>query len=145
MGFSNSFEGGCHCGEITFTFETNKNQEDLVPRTCQCSLCKKHDASYVSDPDGVVNLRFKNKLSVSFYRFGHSTADFITCKKCGVLTMALCEIDEITRAGINTKSMGGFDIFTTMPVKTNFDEETVESRLGRRGHNWTGTVNISEG
>ncbi|MEZ5919002.1 MAG: hypothetical protein R3D66_03510 [Alphaproteobacteria bacterium] len=105
-------------------------------------MCKKHDASWISDPDGEAILSYKNKDNVSFYRFGHSTSDFIVCKICGVLTIAICEIDGRTRAVLNIKSMSD-EKFTAEPVMTNFDDETVESRLERRSRNWTGNVVFS--
>lgn len=141
--YSNVLNGGCHCGNVSIALHTNRPHDEFVPRTCQCSLCKKHDASWISDPDGEATLSYKNKGNVSFYRFGHSTSDFIVCKNCGVLTIALCEIDGRMRAVLNIKSMTD-ETFTADPVMTNFDSETVGSRLERRGRNWTGNVIIKE-
>ncbi len=131
--------GGCHCGNVTFALSTCKNVDDFVPRTCQCSLCKKHDASWISDPEGEVHLHYQNREEISAYRFGTATSDFIVCKKCGVLTVALCEIAGVLRAVLNIKSMLDHK-FTQQPVLTNFDAENVAERLARRGRNWTGKV-----
>ena len=93
MSLKNELQGKCHCGNISFTLKTNKSENEFTPRTCQCTLCRKHDASYISDPDGVLDVLFNSAIT-SKYRFGHSTADFIICKECGVLTMALCDFNQ---------------------------------------------------
>ena len=141
--YSNILEGSCHCENVGIELHTNRKENEFTPRTCQCSLCKKHDASWISDPEGVAKLNFKDRDQVSFYRFGHSTSDFIVCKKCGVLTIAICEVDGRNRAVLNIKSMSG-TTFTADPITTNFDGETVESRLERRAKNWTGHVVFSD-
>ena len=142
MTYKNTVGGSCHCGNVTFTLHTNKDDTEFVPRTCQCSLCKKHDASWVSDPEGEALLEYKEPEAVNGYRFGHKTSDFIVCKKCGVLTMALCEIDGVIRAVHNVKCMQDHK-FADTPVLTNFDGEDVEQRLARRGQNWTKKVTVT--
>ena len=140
---ANIFKGSCHCGNVAIEMHTNRNEQSFTPRTCQCSLCRKHDASWISDPEGEAKLIFKDRNKVSFYRFGHSTSDFVVCKNCGVLTIALCELEERTKAVLNIKSMSD-ETFTAEPIMTNFDGETAESRLARRTKNWTDNV-IVEG
>lgn len=120
-----------------FELHTNKDETNLVPRTCQCPLCKRHGASWISDPEGEAHIHYKDKENVSFYRFGTKTADFMTCKKCGVLMVAVCEIEDRKRCVLNIKAMQGYQ-FTSEPVLTNFDGENVDNRLERRGRNWTG-------
>jgi len=137
----NTLKGSCHCGNVSFTLHTDKDVGDFVPRTCQCSLCKKHDASWISDPEGEADVHYANKDDVNPYRFGTGTSDFIICKKCGVLTVALCELESTTRAVLNVKSMLDHK-FTKEAILTNFDGETVEARLARRTRNWTGKVTV---
>lgn len=139
MDYKNTFTGDCHCGNISFELYTNKDESDFTPRTCQCSLCKKHGASWISDPEG--KLALQHSESISSYRFGHSTSDFIVCSKCGVLTIATCETENRLRAVINIKSMQNHT-FPSEEILTNFDDENVEQRLARRTKNWTGNVTI---
>ena len=136
---ADTLQGACHCGNITFDLHTTKKAEALVPRECSCSLCRKHQASWTSDPEGTLHLHYKNRDHVSPYRFGHGTSDFIVCARCGVLMVALCEIEGRTRAVLNIRAMPE-GLFTAPPITTNFDAETVEERLTRRKRNWTGNV-----
>jgi hypothetical protein len=83
-----------------------------------------------------------DSADVSCYRFGHETADFIICPRCGVLTVVLCEIDDQMRAVVNIKSMLDH-VFPATETAVNFDGETDEERLARRKKNWTGEVVFS--
>jgi hypothetical protein len=49
--------GSCHCGNVEFTLFTEKSADDLVPRRCSCSMCRRHGASYISDPGARLVLR----------------------------------------------------------------------------------------
>jgi len=131
--------GECHCGNIIFDLHTDREASELVPRECSCGLCLKHRASWISDPQGEVHVHYKNRDHVSSYRFGHKTADFIICARCGVLMIAYCEIEGRGRAVLNTRSMPE-NLFTAPPVTTNFDGEDISARLARRAKNWTGKV-----
>jgi hypothetical protein len=141
MSYKNTIKGGCHCGNVTIEFHTDEDVSDFTPRTCQCTFCRKHDASWISDPDGQAQVRYANRADVSAYRFGTGTSDFIVCKKCGVLTVALCEIEGRTRAVFNIKPMLEHQ-FYKKPVLTNLDTDSIEERLARRARNWTGKVTI---
>ena len=143
MNYSTVIKGDCHCGNIHSELHTNKKLEDFVPRVCQCDLCKKHGAQWISDPEGLLQLTYKNKDDVNQYQFGHKTSDFIVCKNCGVLTTAVCDIQEKTRAVINITPFLETS-FTAKPIQTVFDAENVKQRLARRGKNWTGQVEIKE-
>lgn len=134
-----TFEGECHCGNIRFELHTSLAETALVPRECSCTLCRKHRASWISDPEGEVHVHYRNQNFVSSYRFGHGTADFIVCATCGVLMVAVCEIEGRTRAVLNIRAVRE-GTFTSPPITTNFDGEDVQARLARRARNWTGRV-----
>ncbi len=137
--YSNVISSDCHCGNIHLELHTNRAHSEFVKRTCQCALCRKHGASWISDPEGEARVRISNKDKASFYRFGTKTADFISCMDCGVLMIATCELDGRLRAVLNATAMTD-EKFTAEPIQTNFDGENKESRLERRGQNWTGHV-----
>lgn len=134
-------QGECHCGNITFKLRTAKRAEEFVPRECSCTLCRKHRASWISDPNGEAHVQYEDESLVSSYRFGHRTADFIVCARCGVLMAATCELEGRTRAVLNTRTMPEGTLSAT-PKTTDFDAEDVEGRLARRTKNWTGNVVI---
>ena len=138
----NELRGSCHCGNVEFTLFTEKSADDLVPRRCSCSMCRRHGASYISDPAARLTLRYRDRSLLSTYRFGHGTAEWIICSKCGVLTAVLCEIEGRLRAVVRVQSMVDHT-FLTPEVSTDFESESVTERLARRARTWIGTVNVS--
>jgi hypothetical protein len=138
----NELRGSCHCGNVEFTLFTEKSVDDFVPRRCSCSMCRKHGASYISDPAARLALRYRDPSLLSLYKFGHGTAQWIICTRCGVLTAVLCEIDDRRRAVVRVQSMVGH-AFLTPETPTDFDAESVAERLDRRARTWIGTVDVS--
>jgi hypothetical protein len=134
--------GSCHCGNIEFTLVTAKSADDLVPRRCSCSMCRRHGASHISDPGARLALRYRDPSLLSLYRFGHGTAQWIICARCGVLTAVLCEIEDRLRAVVRVQSMVDH-VFTATEMPTDFDGESVAERLERRARTWIGTVEVS--
>jgi hypothetical protein len=134
--------GSCHCGNVEFTLFTEKSADDLVPRRCSCSMCRRHGASYISDPGGRLVLRYRDPSLLSVYRFGHGTAQWIICAKCGVLTAVLCGIDGRLRAVVRVQSILD-QAFRAPEIPTDFEAESVAERLERRARTWIGTVEVS--
>jgi hypothetical protein len=134
--------GSCHCGNVEFTLVTNKDVDGFVPRRCSCSMCRRHGASYISDPNARLELRYRDGSQLSLYRFGHRTAQWVICSRCGVLTAVLCEIEGQLRAVVRVQSMLEHS-FPQPEIATNFDSESVEERLERRAKTWIGPVTVS--
>jgi hypothetical protein len=133
--------GSCHCGNVEFTLFTAKSADELVPRRCSCTMCRRHGASYISDPGARLVLRYGDPSLLSIYRFGHGTAQWIICSRCGVLTVVLCEIDGRLRAVVRVQSMLNHTFASE--AATDFDDESVAGRLARRAKTWIGTVEVS--
>jgi hypothetical protein len=68
--------GGCHCGNICLTFETDLDPSQIEVRACQCSFCVKHGSRAVADPDGRLIISVKDIKRLHRYRFGLRTADY---------------------------------------------------------------------
>ena len=138
----NELNGGCHCGNVDFTLITDKDPDGFVPRRCSCSMCMKHGASYISDPEAQLTLRYRDGSKLSLYRFGHGTSQWMICSRCGVLVAVLCEIEGRLRAVVRVQSIKEHP-FPRPEVATNFETESIEGRLQRRARTWIGTVTVS--
>ena len=79
---------------------------------------------------------------VQRYAFGHRTAEFILCRRCGCVPLATSVIDGKTYAIININVTNEPEAFSRPPADFDYDEETVEKRLTRRKENWIGTVTL---
>jgi hypothetical protein len=133
--------GSCHCGNVEFALFTEKNPDEMVPRRCSCTMCRRHGASYISDPGARLELRYGDPSLLSIYRFGHGTAQWVICSRCGVLTAVLCEIDDRLRAVVRVQSMVDHTFASETP--TDFEDESIAGRLDRRAKTWIGTVEVS--
>ena len=136
-------EGGCHCGNIRYEFLWPLNEPEIPVRACSCSFCLKHAGTYTSHPEAELNATIVNEPLVPKYRFGHETADFYICSRCGVVTFVVSRIDERDYAVVNVHTFENIDPTNFISRTTNFDGETMESRLDRRKQNWTPVVRIT--
>lgn len=80
-----ALDGSCHCGALQLRYTTSFEPEQTHPRACDCSFCRKHQAAYVSDPQGQIAITIKKTEHAHRYRQGSENADFLLCAHCGVL------------------------------------------------------------
>jgi hypothetical protein len=80
-----SLDGGCHCGNLSIGIELSRDPGTYHPRVCDCDFCRQHGAAYVSDPEGSLRIQIKDKQALSTYSQGSGLAEFLLCKRCGVL------------------------------------------------------------
>jgi hypothetical protein len=138
----NALRGSCHCGNVEFNLLTAQSDLTLVPRRCGCSMCRRHGASWVSDPQARLELTCRDEARISAYQFGQRTSHWIICAECGVLTAVISRIDGRLRAVVRSQAMVDHR-FAAPEVATDFDDESVETRLARRARTWIGSVTIS--
>ena len=84
--------GACHCGAIDVALKV-EDDTPLSPRHCGCSFCQKHGSLYISVPSGRLTIALTEPDRVSRYSFGHETASFLVCGRCGVVAAAVCEME----------------------------------------------------
>lgn len=75
--------GECHCANLSFELTTRTALGDIVARSCDCSFCQKHGATYWADPEGSITIRIEDERYLQKYHFGLRTADFYICRVCG--------------------------------------------------------------
>jgi hypothetical protein len=138
----NALKGSCHCGNVEFTLLTQQSEQSFAPRRCGCSMCRRHGASWISDPEARLELRYRDESRLSIYQFGHATSRWIVCARCGVLTAAICRIEGRLRAVVRSQAMIDH-VFSAPEVPTDFEDESVENRLARRARTWIGSVTTS--
>ncbi len=134
--------GRCHCGNIRFEFDSSVPRSELPVRVCGCAFCIRHGARYTSDPGGAVRVEIDDGELVQRYAFGHRTAEFILCRRCGCVPLATSVIDGKTYAIININVTNEPEAFSRPPAAFDYDDETVEERLTRRKEKWIGTVTM---
>ncbi len=131
------FEGGCHCGNLWYAFETSAGLEALGLRACMCSFCRAHGARNASDPNGTMRIDVRGVDRLVRYRFGLKTADFLLCASCGVYIGALLPDGEHGWFTVNVNTFREpppLD-FPLQPVV--YDSEDIGGRVDRRKTKWT--------
>lgn len=125
-----TYSGACHCGALSVRYTTSQATQAIRPRACDCGFCTRHGASYVSDPDG--RLELDCGKSVVRYRQGEERADFLICGNCGVLVGVTFE----NLGAVNARCLKDFENFgpsqIVSPQKLNAQE-----KLNRWRANWT--------
>jgi hypothetical protein len=130
------YEGRCHCGNLVVVFETAQPPEEVPLRTCGCTFCRKHGATWTADPAGALAVHVADPGQLSRYRFGFGTSEFLVCRRCGVVAAAVAPIDGATYGAVNVSALDARGTFTQPPSPVDYDEETAEDRLARRRRAW---------
>lgn len=81
--------GGCHCSNISVSVELTRAASSYSPRACDCELCRRHGAAWVSDPQGSLLIHVRDQRDTGRYRQGAGIAEMLLCRNCGVLVAAL--------------------------------------------------------
>ena len=106
-------------------------------RACQCSFCQKHGAAYTSDPAGSVRFVHEDAAALSRYRFGHKTADFVFCGRCGGYLGAVTEEDGQSLMVINLRALDPQPESLPVAQLMSYEGETNDDRNSRRSARWT--------
>ena len=104
-------EGSCHCGNIQLDIGLSNAPSEYAPRACDCDFCRKHGASYISDPRGSLRIEVEDSRLLGKYRQGSETADCLLCTRCGVLIGVVYKDGERLYATVNSRVIddgGGF-------------------------------------
>lgn len=130
------FQGGCHCGAVTVTFESAHDAQELEVRACGCSFCRSHGARTMTDPGGNAAITAKPD-ALNRYRFGLGTADFLVCNNCGTYVGAYFDDAGQGFATLNVNAFQARADFSEAAKSADYDAETAESRMARRRTRWT--------
>ena len=110
------YTGGCDCGNISVVMQLTIDPASYQPRACDCSFCRKHGAAYVTDANGKVAISVSDQTELRKHRIGSGLADFLICKRCGVLVGGLYQDGPRRYATININSIDGSKDFAQPAV-----------------------------
>ena len=131
------YAGSCHCGALGFEYRTELAPETWSIRACQCSFCLKHGGVYTSDPAGSLRFTHGEPGQLTLYRFGHQTADFIFCGRCGGYLGAVTEEDGQQLMVLNVHALDPAPEGMPAAQPMSYEGETTGDRNSRRGKRWT--------
>lgn len=76
------YQASCHCGNITFSFETDKPVEKGI--RCNCSICARKGALMSMQTFSPEQLNIQGEKHLGLYQFGDQKAKHYFCKTCGI-------------------------------------------------------------
>ena len=118
---SEIYQGGCHCGRVTF--EVRARLDYVVD--CNCSSCRRKGALW--HPAADEDLRVKSgEADLVLYQFHTKTAKHYFCRHCGIHPFLRPRLDP-TRWAFNVRCIDGIDL-SSLKVRP-FD-----------GQNWEATA-----
>jgi hypothetical protein len=132
-----SFDGGCHCGAIEYTYTTTVPPPRWPVRLCQCAFCRGHGARSTSDLEGELQFRFERPEFLRRYRFALRTADFLICKECGMYVAAVLLSGRGAQAVINLNTLRAPPAGLSPGKPVSHEGESGEVRRARRILTWT--------
>ena len=133
-------EGGCHCGNISFTLEWTPDAVEIPARACDCTFCVKHGGLWTSNPAAALRIRVRDPERVTRYEFGTRTAQFHICGGCGVVPVVTSEIEGRLYAVVSVRAFNNVDPARIRRAPASFEGEETDTRLARRQRNWIGDV-----
>ncbi|MBK8960829.1 MAG: hypothetical protein IPM80_21020 [Proteobacteria bacterium] len=131
-----AIEGSCHCRNLRYTLHWRLAEAPTL-RACGCDYCSRHGALWTSHPEAPVTLTIADQSLVLPYRFGTGSADFLLCRRCGILSLTRCEFEDGARTVVNANTFDTLSLAQCARISTDFDAENLDQRLARRQRNWS--------
>lgn len=130
--------GHCHCHNLTYALNTGRDWQSIISRRCGCEFCQQHRPRWWSDPQGRFEFWVADPAALVRYRFGHKTADFLLCARCGGLAAAITVFANGPRAvtNLNLALIGQLERIPPERLLEALAEDSAQ-RMQRRGANWT--------
>ena len=128
--------GRCHCGNLAFELDWAPDPHEIHARTCTCSFCRSHGATWTSHPRARLRVAVRDSARVNIYRFGSGTADFHVCTDCGVVPLVSCVLDDTRYAVVNVNVFDDAARALVRPAPASFESEELTGRLERRKRTW---------
>jgi hypothetical protein len=131
-----TYNGSCHCGDLSIEYRTDLVAADWPLRECQCKFRRKHAMLSTSDPGGEVVLILRDSAALNRYRFATGVTDFLICARCGVYVGATVESDSWIVINGRVMDFAAALLGRTAEPKV-FDNESAEERIARRRQMWS--------
>ena len=106
-----TYNGSCHCGKISFSFEHEKIDTGL---RCNCSICKRKGAVMSDFTLAPEELRIEQKNNaLSLYQFDSKIAKHFFCNHCGIYPFH----ETVRKPGNYRVNLGCIDEIDTYDIK----------------------------
>ena len=101
--------GKCSCGQTKVKLSLPKTLDYYTPRACDCDFCIARNISYISHPDGELEIESSEPLDVQIQ--GSSQASFITCNCCKSVIAAPLQLESSLVGALNSALLSKSSLF----------------------------------
>ncbi len=137
----NEISGRCKCGNIELRGSIRDDSLEITPRVCGCNFCRQNKAVYLSDTQGSVEFRFKDKEKVKIHKQGSGLANFIICKSCGSFIGVTYDSGDEIFATLNLNLLNDLPPLQA-PEASIPGNEAVDDKVKRWQHMWFKSVKL---
>lgn len=92
--------GKCSCGQTKVKLGLPETLDYYAPRACDCDFCFSRNISYLSHPNGELEIESKEPLDVQ--QQGSNQAGFITCNCCKSVIAASLQLENSFLGALNS-------------------------------------------
>ncbi|KAI0536292.1 glutathione-dependent formaldehyde-activating enzyme [Xylaria digitata] len=108
---SATYEAGCHCGYIKFTFTLSPGLDEYQVMRCNCSACTRFGYLLVYPDAKDVVWHNNGRERCTNYQFNTKTRDHMSCPKCGAsLGIDFREVFKPHRFGFSVRTIYGIEL-----------------------------------
>lgn len=100
-----------------------------------CGFCSSRGVKSASDANGQLTL--VSQLRLIRYRFGHQTADFLLCPRCGTYVAAQMDGPLGPVGVLNVVGLAINELKDEPATLASLEGETIDDRIQRRLSRWT--------
>jgi len=100
--------GECSCGKTKVKLSLPEALNSYSPRACDCDFCISRHISYLSHPDG--QLEIESIESLDIQRQGSNQASFITCNCCKSVIAASLQMENSLLGALNASLLSNFSL-----------------------------------
>ena len=92
--------GKCSCGQTKVKLSLPEALDQYSPRACDCDFCTSRNISYISHPDGELEIESMEALDIQ--KQGSKQANFITCNCCKSVIACCLQIENSLIGALNS-------------------------------------------
>ena len=100
--------GKCSCGQTKVKLSLPETLDHYSPRACDCDFCISRNISYLSHPDGELEIDSIESLLVQ--QQGSNQASFITCNCCKSVIAASLQLENVLVGSLNSTLLSNFSL-----------------------------------
>jgi len=98
--------GQCNCGQTKVILTLPKSLDKYNPRACDCDFCRSRNISYLSHPEGKLEIESGELLEVQ--QQGSNQASFLTCSSCKSVLAACLQLENQLIGALNSTLLSNF-------------------------------------